>query len=128
VKIDDEIARLSKLADLLDSRFRIPGTGIRFGVDSLLGLFPILGDGASALPAMYLIHRARRLGVPQALLNVMMANLAVDLAVGAIPVLGDFFDIAFKANRRNIALLKRHLETVRKTTAHCGSLALVEGA
>ena len=113
MKIDDEIARLSKLADLLDSRFRIPGTGIRFGVDSLLGLFPILGDGASALPAIYLIHRARRLGVPQALLNVMMANLAVDLAVGAIPVLGDFFDIAFKANRRNIALLKHHLETVQ---------------
>lgn len=116
MKIDDEIARLSKLADLLDSRFRIPGTGIRFGVDSLLGLFPLLGDGASALPAIYLVHRARRLGVPKTLLKVMLANIAVDLVIGSIPVLGDFFDIAFKANRRNITLLKRHLESVRKTT------------
>jgi hypothetical protein len=100
---------------MLDSQFRIPGTEIRFGVDAFLGLFPLVGDSASALPAIYLIHRARRLGVPRAILNLMVANLLVDLAVGAVPLLGDFFDIAFKANRRNIALLRRHLEVVHRT-------------
>ena len=105
-----EIARLSKLADLLDNQFRIPGTGIRFGLDSILGLLPLVGDSASALPAIYLIHRARQLGVPKSVVAQMAANLVVDFAIGAIPLFGDLFDITFKANRRNIALLQRHLQ------------------
>jgi hypothetical protein len=111
---DQELERLAKLANWLDSQFRIPGTGIRFGADSILGLVPFIGDGASVLPALYLIHRARKLGVPQPLLNRMLANLFVDFAVGAIPALGDVFDVGFKANRRNIALLRRHMEEERR--------------
>ena len=105
-----EMARLSKLADLLDNQFQIPGTTIRFGLDSILGLLPLVGDSASALPAIYLIHRARQLGVPKSVVAQMAANLVVDFAIGAIPLFGDLFDITFKANRRNIALLQRHLQ------------------
>lgn len=110
---DQELERLARLADWLDSRFVIPGTGIRFGADSILGLVPFIGDGASLLPALYLIHRARKLGVPADLVSRMIANLAIDFAVGSIPLLGDIFDVTFKANRRNMALLRQHMEDER---------------
>lgn len=107
---DQELERLTRLAGWLDSRFRIPFTGIRFGADSILGLLPLLGDSASLLPALYLLHRARKLGAPTPLLNRMLANIAIDFAAGSVPILGDIFDVTFKANRRNIALLREHME------------------
>lgn len=103
-----ELRDLDRLAALLDTRFSIPGTRIRFGVDSLIGLVPGIGDVLVSLPALYIIVRAQRMGVPNTLLLRMAANLGIDLAVGAVPVLGDVFDVAFKANRRNVNLLKRH--------------------
>ena len=106
---DAEIRRLETLAHWSDSRFRIPGTGIRFGLDSLLGLLPGIGDGAAMMPALYLILRARRLGVPKRVLARMALNVGVDAAVGTVPIVGDLFDLGFKANRRNIDLAKRHL-------------------
>lgn len=107
---EEELRRLERLAHWLDSRFGIPGTRLRFGLDSVLGLVPGVGDLATALPAAYLIHRARRLGAPGHVLARMAANLGIDLALGAVPVVGDVFDVGFKSNLRNIALLKRHLE------------------
>ena len=104
-----EIERLDRLADLLDSRFRIPGLGVRFGLDSLLGLVPGLGDVAGFAPSAYLVWRAHRLGADRRTLGRMARNSGLDFAVGAIPVLGDLFDVGFKANRRNVELLKRHL-------------------
>lgn len=104
-----ELERLHRLAHWLDSRFRIPGTGIRFGVDSIIGLVPGLGDAAGALPSVYLVLKARQLGAPDSLLLQMGANVAIELVVGAIPIVGDLFDIGFKANRRNVDLLRRHL-------------------
>src|SRR5699024_5454147 len=89
--------------------FRIPGTRVRFGFDSLLGLVPGIGDAATTLPAAYIVYRAHGLGVPWSTLARMGGNVAVDLFIGAIPVLGDIFDVGFKANRRNVALLRRHL-------------------
>lgn len=106
---------LELLAWWLDSRFRIPGTKIRFGLDSVLGLVPGIGDAATTVPAAYLLYRAHRLGVPTSLLARMGANVAVDLVVGAIPIVGDIFDVGFKANRRNVDLLRRHLERARHT-------------
>lgn len=111
MNVHEEIRRLENLADLLDARFGIPGTRLRFGFDSLLGLVPGLGDGISAVPAIYIIHRAEQLGVPRHILSRMVANLVVDTAVGFVPVVGDLFDVGFKANRRNVALLKQHFET-----------------
>lgn len=106
----EEIRRLEALADWLDSRFRIPGTGIRFGLDSLLGLIPGAGDLVTFVPALWLVMSARRLGAPWHVQVRMLWNALLDFVIGAIPLLGDLFDIGFKANRRNVALLKRHLE------------------
>jgi hypothetical protein len=106
---DAEIRRLEAIADWLDSKFVIPGTKLRFGLDFFLGILPGVGDGVAAVPAAYLILEAQRLGAPPALLMRMGFNVLLDLAVGAIPLVGDLFDFGFKANRRNIALLKQYL-------------------
>ena len=108
-----EVERLDRLADLLDSRFRIPGLGVRFGLDSLIGLVPGVGDVAALGPSAYLVYRAHRLGVDRGTLGRMAANAGIDFVVGGIPVIGDLFDVGFKANRRNIELLKRHLHERR---------------
>ena len=106
-----ELRELENLAAWLDTRFRIPGTEIRFGLDGLLGLVPGIGDALVAFPALYIIVRSHRIGVPRHLLIRMAANLGIDWLVGSVPVLGDVFDVAFKANRRNVVLLRRHLQT-----------------
>lgn len=103
---EEDIRRLESIADLLDSRFRIPGTDIRFGLDALLGLIPGIGDGISVLPALYLMMEAKKLGASKVLLTRMAMNVGIDWLVGSIPLLGDIFDVGFKANRRNIKLLR----------------------
>jgi len=95
---------------LLDSRYRIPGTRLRFGIDAILGLVPGVGDTLAALPALYLIWRAHQIGVPRGLLLRMIANVGIDTVLGSVPIAGSIFDVFFKANRRNVALLHRHLE------------------
>ena len=113
----DEIEKLDRLSTLLDSRFRIPGTPIRFGWDSILGLIPGAGDLASLGPSAYLIYRGHRLGARKRTILRMTANTGLDFIVGAVPVLGDVFDLVFKANNRNFALLRKELadgSTVQK--------------
>lgn len=100
---------LDRLAHWLDDRFKIPGTNIRFGLDGLLGIVPGIGDTASSLASLYLVIEARRLGVPRLTIARMLINVLLDWVIGLIPLLGDIFDIAYKANRRNIALLQKHL-------------------
>jgi hypothetical protein len=106
---DDPLARARTLTRLLDSAAAIPGTGIRFGLDPLLGLIPGLGDVAGAALAGYLVLLAQRLGAPRAVLLRMLANVAVDTVGGTVPLVGDAFDVAFKSNTRNLALLERTL-------------------
>lgn len=106
---DDKAARVRSLARLLDSAVRIPGTNIRFGLDSLIGFVPGVGDVAGAAFSGYIVLAAARLGVPATVLTRMLVNLATDAAVGAIPLIGDLFDVSFKANTRNAALLDQHL-------------------
>lgn len=103
-----EIERLENLAHWLDSRFRIPGTDIRFGLDAVVGLLPGIGDGGTALLSFYIVHQARRIGAPLPLRIRMTGNIVLDLLTGAIPLVGDLFDLGFKANRRNVALLRKH--------------------
>ena len=103
------LARLEALARLFDSRWRIPGTGIRFGADAPLNLLPGLGTVASAGLSAYLILEARRLGVPMGTLLRMVGNVGLDAAISAVPLAGWIGDIFFRANLRNVALLRSHL-------------------
>lgn len=102
-------ARLQAIADLLDSRWRIPGTGIRFGADALLSLLPGLGPVVSTAVSGYLIWEARRLGVSTGTVLRMIGNVGLDGLISAVPVAGTVSDVFFRANRRNMALLRRHL-------------------
>jgi hypothetical protein len=106
----ERIARIEWLSTLLDTAIVIPGTNIRFGLDALIGLVPGIGDAVSTLLALYIVREARALGAPRLLVARMLANVALDGVVGMVPVAGDLFDVAFRANRRNVALLLRHLE------------------
>lgn len=103
------LARLDRLARLMDARFRLPGTGFRFGWDSVLGLAPGIGDLATALPAIWILLEAARAGLRRRVLARMALNIAIDAGLGAVPLVGDLFDAGFKANLRNIALLRREL-------------------
>lgn len=102
---DPRRARLNRLAWLLDSSIRIPGTDFRIGLDALLGLLPGGGDAAGVILSGYIVLEAARMGAPRRTLWLMIANVAVEALAGAIPVLGDLFDAAWKANQRNVALL-----------------------
>jgi hypothetical protein len=101
-------ADLEFLASILDDRFAIPGTNIRFGLDALIGLIPGVGDAITATLGSYLIYRAHQLGASKLTLLRMAGNTAVDTVVGSVPLLGDLLDFRFKANRRNLELLRRH--------------------
>ena len=107
------LERLQRFADLQDSRFRVPGTGIRFGWDALIGLVPGVGDAATGLAAAWIVAEAARLGASKGVLARMALNVAVDILLGAVPLVGDVADVAWKANRRNLDLLRRHLERRR---------------
>jgi uncharacterized protein DUF4112 len=107
-RIPSSLAHVRRFATWLDAGIRVPGTSLRFGLDPILGLVPGLGDAAGALLAGWLVVEALRLGVSPSTVGRMVLNVAVDAAVGAVPVLGDLFDFAWKANLRNVALLERH--------------------
>ena len=101
-------ADLARLARLLDSSIRLPG-GYRIGIDGLLGLAPGVGDALGAALSLYIIARAHQLGAPGRVLARMLLNVGADALIGTVPLLGDWFDFAFKANQRNLSLLRRHL-------------------
>jgi hypothetical protein len=99
--------RLHALARVMDELVRVPGTRIRFGLDALIGLIPGAGDVVTSGVSAYLLVVATRLGAPPAVIARMAGNIVLDLAVGAIPLVGDLFDVGWKANTRNVALLER---------------------
>ena len=107
---------LDLLSHVLDDWFRLPGTSIRFGLDGIIGLIPGLGDILAGLASCIIVVAAWFRGVPYVGLIRMVVNIAIDVLVGTIPLIGDAFDIAWKANRRNYALMTRHLKHPRKHT------------
>jgi uncharacterized protein DUF4112 len=112
VSREDRLARIDALATLLDTAFIVPGTNVRFGFDALIGLVPGIGDAVTTAMSLYIVHEARQLGVPRYLLLRMLGNVALDGIVGAVPVLGDAFDVMWRANRRNVRLLQDWLHRV----------------
>lgn len=109
-EIDQAVMRVEALAKLMDSAFVLPGTGIRLGLDAFIGLVPVLGDLVSTVVSSYIIWEAKNLGVSKFTMARMVGNTAIDAVVGIVPLAGDAFDVAFRANMRNLALLKKHLE------------------
>ncbi len=110
-------ARVEWLADFLDTKYRIPGLGYRFGWDSILGLIPGIGDAVAGLMSIYLIWEARRAGAGPGLILRMIYNMLADTILGIVPIFGDLFDFAFKANLRNAELLKEHYSKIERRRA-----------
>ena len=107
-------ARLEKLRSLqflLDNRYRVPGTNIRFGWDALVGLIPGAGDLVTALFAGGLIVQAHQMGVPRVIQLRMVINVLIDIFIGVVPLFGDVVDVFWKSNAKNFALLERHATT-----------------
>ena len=105
---DERLARLRRLAWWLDEGIRVPGTRIRFGLDPIFGLVPGLGDVVGALLGGAILMEAHRRRLSRTTLVRMAANIIVDTAVGAVPLLGDVVDFVWRSNRRNLDLLQRH--------------------
>lgn len=103
------VARIELISRVMDSLVEIPGTNIRIGVDALIGLVPVVGDLISQAVSSYLIWEARQLGVSRITIARMIGNTALDTVLGFVPFVGDAFDVTFRANMRNLALLKAHL-------------------
>lgn len=99
--------RAERWAHLLDTAWAVPGTRVRFGIDTLLGLIPGVGDFTTLIMSLYLLWEAQRRGASGGLMLRMTANVVIDALVGSIPIVGDLFDVGWKANRRNVRLLKR---------------------
>jgi len=109
----DELADLDWLVDLMDSRFEVPGTKIRVGLDAILGLVPGIGDGVSALVSAFIFQQLRKHDLPWHVQVRMVANILLDFGMGAIPLVGDLLDVGFKANKANVALARKHVAKSR---------------
>jgi hypothetical protein len=119
--VHPRIRNLDALARIMDSQFRIPGSQIRFGMDSIIGLIPGVGDLISFFISAYIMSTASKLGASNYVMARMALNSGIDAIIGSIPLLGDIFDVGFKAIKRNIKLLQRHY----KEGKHQGSAAKV---
>ena len=120
-----QLARVRVLARALDSAVGIPGTGMRVGLDPLLGLIPGAGDLAGAALSGYIVLTGVRLGAPRTVVLRMIGNVALDTLVGTVPVLGDLFDAGWKSNVRNVALIERHV--TEPSVTHRGSALMIGG-
>ena len=111
----ERIARLDALASMLDTAILIPGTNVRFGLDAMIGLVPGIGDTITTLLSLYIVKEARALGAPRHLILRMLGNVALDGVVGAVPLAGDLFDVMWRANKRNMKLLRDWLDRTEVT-------------
>lgn len=106
---EQRVARLEALANLLDVAFIVPGTNIRYGIDGIIGLVPVVGDLITTAISLWLVREARAIGAPWHVTARMLGNVALDGVVGLVPLAGDAFDVMFRANIRNMRLLRKWL-------------------
>ncbi|SDG00355.1 DUF4112 domain-containing protein [Sulfitobacter delicatus] len=105
-----DLARLRRLAQNMDSAFKLPVVGVRMGWDSILGLVPVVGDTLALLPSAYIMKESHRMGAPNSVLARMAVNAGIDYVIGSVPLVGDLFDIGWKSKLRNVDLLEKHLQ------------------
>jgi hypothetical protein len=110
---EQRLARLDAVAKLLDIAFILPGTKIRYGVDGIIGLIPVVGDIIATALSLWLVREARALGAPWHVTARMLGNVAIQGVIGTVPVAGDAFDVLFRANMRNVRLLRRWMDKQR---------------
>jgi hypothetical protein len=122
-----QVNQLRQWSRLMDSAYRVPGTRIRFGLDPIVGLIPGVGDLATSSFSAILLYRAFRLGVPRVVFIRMVLNILIDLLAGAVPVVGDLFDVAWKSNSLNLALLERHEHPGATPTSGDWAIVLLAG-
>lgn len=108
--------RVEALEALLEGMFTIPGINRRVGLDSIVGLIPVIGDISTAAMGAYIVWEARNLGVPKWRLAQMAANVGIDTAIGAVPLLGDAFDLFWKSNTKNLRIIRKHLDKHHPST------------
>src|SRR3569832_1472505 len=116
---EQRVARLEALAKLLDVAFILPGTNVRYGIDGVVGLIPVVGDIIATALSLWLVREARALGAPWHVTARMLGNVAVQGTIGAVPIAGDAFDVLYRANMRNARILRRWLDT----QPHCRGLS-----
>lgn len=107
---EQRLARLEAMAKILDVAFILPGTKIRYGIDGIIGLIPVVGDVIATALSLWLVREARALGAPWHVMARMLGNIAIQGVAGTVPLAGDAFDVLFRANIRNARLLRRWLE------------------
>jgi hypothetical protein len=107
---EQRLARIDAFARLMDVAFVLPGTNIRYGIDGLIGLVPIVGDLLTTAMSLWLVKEARALGAPAHIVARMLGNVAVEGVFGMVPLVGDAFDVVFRANIRNVRILRRWME------------------
>ncbi len=107
---EQRLARLDAVAKLLDIAFILPGTNIRYGIDGIIGLIPVVGDIIATALSLWLVREARALGAPWHVTARMLGNVAIQGVVGTVPVAGDAFDVLFRANIRNVRMLRRWMD------------------
>ena len=125
--VDHDHEDIHRLARLMDNQFVVPGTGIRFGLDAMLGLMPVVGDLAGGAISLYLVGKALRHGAPMPLIARMLANSGIDFAIGSVPVVGDLFDVTWQANKMNVALLDDHFRRQAAAPLAQGATGLFPG-
>jgi hypothetical protein len=122
---DARLRWVERIAYLMDSQFRLPGTRFRFGLDPLLGLLPIVGDLSTTAVSVALLLTMLRHGASGSIVVRMALNILIDTVLGGIPIIGNVFDFAYKSNERNVALLRRHYAEGRHQGSGRGLVALL---
>jgi|GEM_PF-131461 len=126
LKAPEELLQAQALANLLDTSVRIPGIGIKLGLDFLVGLIPVVGDALMLLASLRIIQLAHRMGVPLSLKKKMLLNSVMDMCLGFVPIFGDIVDIFFKANQRNVRIVEQWWVSENKEQLEAMQAQLVE--